>query len=236
MSRVLPIFFNTDMVRAILDGRKTVTRRVIKPQPKMALSYIFAGCNYGKWNYPPKDAWEVSKWDEKYKWTEDMTKEDAGKTWNPPYHADDIIYVRETWQVYQTYPSAFGFDVAYRADQEIRPCIFSPERYEKFIKYENSKNYPRWISSQFMPKEAARIWLKVTGVRVERLQDITAEQCIREGVEKEALEVGEQFTRGIFNGIWDSTIKKPDLDCYGWNANPYVFVIEFERCEKPEIN
>lgn len=88
-----------------------------------------------------------------------------------------------------------------------------------------------------MPKEAARIWLKVTDVRVERLQEIDGKGCVREGIGEEPLkEVGEDFIKGMFHDLWDSTIKKSDIDRYGWDANPYVWVISFERCEKPEIN
>ena len=77
--------------------------------------------------------------------------------------------------------------------------------------------------------------LKVTDVRVERLQEITEEQIGREGVEVEYPHVlnGEE-KRYAFSTLWNSTVKKSDLDRYGWNANPWVWVIEFERCEKPE--
>ena len=77
--------------------------------------------------------------------------------------------------------------------------------------------------------------LKVTDVRVERLQEITSEQIGREGVEVEYPHVlnGEE-KRYAFSTLWNSTVKKSDLDRYGWNANPWVWVIEFERCEKPE--
>ena len=98
------------------------------------------------------------------------------------------------------------------------------------MKYENGM-----LFGIHMPKEAARIWLKVTDVRVERLQEITSEQICREGVEVEYPHVlnGEE-KRYAFSRLWDSTIKKSDLDRYGWNASPWVWVIEFERCEKPE--
>ena len=88
-----------------------------------------------------------------------------------------------------------------------------------------------------MPKEAARIWLKVTDVRVERLQEINAESALAEGADKYIHtngELDENMTITSFIGIWNSTIKKSDLDCYGWDASPWVWVIEFERCEKPE--
>ena len=79
-----------------------------------------------------------------------------------------------------------------------------------------------------MPKEAARIWLKVTDVRVERLQDMTDDDAEAEGC------FDYTSTALGFPDVWDSTIKKSDIDRYGWDANPWVWVIEFERCEKPE--
>ncbi len=94
-----------------------------------------------------------------------------------------------------------------------------------------------WRPSIHMPKEAARIWLKVTNVRVERLQDITVEDALAEGMDKYIRLNGELDENSIitsFIGIWNSTIKKSDLDRYGWEANPYVWVIEFEVCDKPE--
>ena len=93
----------------------------------------------------------------------------------------------------------------------------------------------KWKPSIHMPKEAARIWLKVTDVRVERLQDMTSEQISREGVEVEYPHMlnGEE-KRYAFSTLWNSTIKKSDIDRYGWDANPYVWVISFERCEKSE--
>ena len=86
-----------------------------------------------------------------------------------------------------------------------------------------------------MPKGAARIWLRATDVRVERLQDIDGKGCVKEGIEEEHLKyVGDEFVKGMFHDLWDSTIKKSDLDRYSWDANPWVWVIEFERCEKPK--
>ena len=112
----------------------------------------------------------------------------------------------------------------------------SLEEYDN--RYPDGEDYQwggKWRPSIHMPKEAARIWLKVTDVRVERLQEITEEQIGREGVEVEYPHVlnGEE-KRYAFSTLWNSTVKKSDLDRYGWNANPWVWVIEFERCEKPE--
>jgi hypothetical protein len=82
--------------------------------------------------------------------------------------------------------------------------------------------------NDIMPKEAARIWLRVTDVRVERLQDMTDDDAEAEGC------FDYTSTALGFPDVWDSTIKKSDLDRYSWQANPWVWVIEFERCEKPK--
>ena len=93
----------------------------------------------------------------------------------------------------------------------------------------------KWKPSIHMPKEAARIWLKVTNVRVERLQDITADSIRNEGLSSLAVHCGDmEIALKEWENLWNSTIKKSDLDRYGWDANPWVWVIEFERCEKPK--
>ena len=85
-----------------------------------------------------------------------------------------------------------------------------------------------------MPKEIARIFLKVTNVRVERLRDITETQVRKEGF-RDYLAADDTFYPSgyYFRQTWDGTIKKQDLDKYSWEANPWVWVIEFERTEKP---
>lgn len=88
-----------------------------------------------------------------------------------------------------------------------------------------------WAPSIHMPKQAARIWLNVLDVRVERLQDIGVIDCQREGID---ISQNEIFKR--FSTLWDSTVKKEEIYRYGWRANPWVWVIEFERCERPEVS
>ena len=210
---IKPILFNTEMVRAILDGRKSCTRRVIKPQQKARLCYTYAGSHkdcIGKWTDPSRGVREF--WGEEYKLPENIKDEELSKRWNPTYHTDDILYVRETWK---KAPNGYYY-------------------YEDWQRNDIA-DVTKWKPSIHMPKEAARIWLKVTNVRVERLQEITSEQIGREGVEVEYPHVlnGEE-KRYAFSTLWNSTVKKSDLDRYGWNANPLVWVIEFERCEKPE--
>lgn len=212
MSRVLPILFNGDMVRAILDGRKTVTRRLIKP--KQLIGILPDKCKNGM----PEKFLKKKKY--MFKPYCDMTDTELIKTsYNPPYQPGDILYVRETWSE--------GYEEGtyiYRASDKLAGLPTFKES-SKLI----------YHPSIHMPKEAARIWLKVTDVRVERLQEITSEQICREGVEVEYPHVlnGEE-KRYAFSTLWNSTIKKSDLDRYGWDANPWVWIIEFERCEKPE--
>lgn len=217
---IKPILFNTEMVRAILDGRKSCTRRVIKPQPKARLCYTYAGSHgcIGKWTYPSRGAREF--WGEEYKLPENIKDEELSKRWNPPYHTDDILYVRETWfKGLERY--------IYRADYSDT---------EKF--YRDGKEIEmKWHPSLHMPKEAARICLRVTDVRVERLQEITGQDVLKEGLNSHVHPQASYFDgnqREMFEKLWNSTIKKSDLERYGWDASPYVWVIEFERCEKPE--
>ena len=203
---VKQILFNTEMVRAILDGRKSCTRRVIK----------FPVNRYTN-NVPLADKVVVQELRcDKVNFLEEPF---FSYGMNLPYQPGDILYVRETW-----YKGLERY--MYRADYSDT---------EKF--YRDGKEIEmKWHPSLHMPKDAARIFLRVTNVRVERLQDITVEDALAEGMDKYIRLNGELDENSIitsFIGIWNSTIKKSDLDRYGWNANPWVWVIEFERCEKP---
>lgn len=183
---IKPILMNTEMVRAILDGRKTCTRRIIKPQPTVRY-----GSQYIK----------------------------------PPYQPGDILYVRETWCDLPVNKAGHmrGHSIYYyKADGDLRPEGWRGN----------------WRPSIHMPKEAARIWMKVTNVRVERLNEITDKGAEREGAQPDYpfdYDVDKWPNLEHFKKIWNSTIKKSDIDCYGWDANPLVWAISFERCEKPEV-
>lgn len=205
---IKPILFNTEMVRANLDGRKTCTRRLVKPQPDEKHTYPLGFV------------------------TDSTEKKEVGcfgfgideyggsiKYVKPPYQPEDILYVRETWNK--------GLErYMYRADYSDT---------EKF--YQGGKEIEmKWYPSIHMPKEAARIWLKCTDVRVERLQEITESGATKEGCVYDVEYALGNTAKGHFIELWNSTIKKSDRDRYGWDANPYVWVIEFERCEKPEEN
>lgn len=204
------ILFNTEMVRAILDGRKSCTRRIVKPQQLVGL--LPDKCKNGV----PEEFLKEKKL--MFKPYCNMTDIELINTaYKAPYQRGDILYVRETW--------CKGLErYIYRADYSDT---------EKF--YRDGKEIEmKWHPSLHMPKDAARIFLRVTNVRVERLQEITTNQIEQEGVETEYPHVlnGEE-KKYAFQNLWNSTIKKSDLDRYGWDANPYVWVIEFERCEKP---
>ena len=228
---IKPILFNTEMVRAILDGRKTCTRRLVKPQPDEKLTFPLGFVTDS--TEKKKAGWFGFGIDE-YGGSIQYAK--------PPYQPGDILYVRETWQCWRAHRYEATADIRFRAGGDDVRLQFANGNtdsinrldYDTFVHKWFSHN-GEWKPSLFMPKEAARIWIKVTDVRVERLQEITSEQICREGVEVEYPHVlnGEE-KRYAFSRLWDSTIKKSDLDRYGWNASPWVWVIEFERCEKPE--
>lgn len=222
MSRVLPILFNTEMVRAILDGIKTCIRQICKDANECTVPdmefYNADKRTYAVHNFADQEHTEMLS-------TEERTC---------PICPGDILYVRETWK---KAPNGYYY-------------------YEDWQRNDIA-DVTKWKPSIYMPKKAARIWLKVTDVRVERLQEIDEDGVWNEGFKFKPpcltrvsadghtceldgpcmssikycdMTMGELFGREL----WNSTIKKADLDCYGWDANPYVFVIEFERCEKPE--
>lgn len=207
---IKPILFNTEMVRAILEGRKSCTRRINKD----ANDYVVPDMEFYN---ADKRTYAVHNFADK-KHTEKLSI--AERTC--PICPGDILYVRETvWQKIGYY-----LDI----DGETKPSWYNEFKYvASDEKPETGWNYS-WAKrpSIHMPKEAARIWLKVTDVRVERLQDMTDDDAEAEGC------FDYTSTALGFPDVWDSTIKKSDLDSYGWSANPWVWVIEFERCEKPE--
>lgn len=219
MGRVLPILFNTDMVLAILDGRKTVTRRVVKKSQCMLA-----------------DRKEPHELDRRCAPFDGMTDAElVACTYRPPYQAGDIMYVRETWNFIYAMDDSDQIiedtgDYVYYADDPM-PCSHWVDSNTG-----EHKDYMPWRPSIHMPKEAARIWLKVTDVRVERLQDMTGQDILREGVNCHVHPEAHYFDgnqKMMFEEVWNSTIKRQDLDRYGWDANPWVWVIEFERCKKP---
>ena len=226
---IKPILFSTEMVRAILDGRKTCTRRICKDANEYTVPdmdfYNADRRTYAVHNFADNEQMEQLSTAER----------------TCPICPGDILYVRETWE---------HFDCCCCEGDEHGNCYQEPQQnilnksYGCYMYRATDEIYgdARWHPSIHMPKEAARIWLKVTDVRVERLQEITVDDCHREGIniETSAVTDGETLNRNHdfslekFEILWDSTVKKSDIDRYSWDANPYVWVISFERCEKPE--
>lgn len=222
---------DTEMVRAILHGRKTCKRRLVKFLP---------GEN-PQWTGYIKDGLML------------YNGRNEPCIRNAPYQPGDVLYVRETfawgpcWDCgLDTIPDGCKNPVIYDSKKKEHGCYIYRADCE-------DNEYPcvdTWHPSIHMPKEAARIWLKVNAVRVERLQDITEEQACMEGTDpwdevcyenngwhptfSDPDSGGDPNMVDGFHKLWNSTIKKSNLDRYGWNANPWVWVIEFERCEKPE--
>ena len=204
-----PILFNTEMVRAILDGRKTVTRRCVKYKYSNTEMQMRTD-KYGT------SLIEIQKDVE----GETFGKNEDGTTWRkllayiekvPPFKVNDILYVRETWNEWEG-----GY--VYKAWNE---------------PFHQVGSYGQWRPSIHMPKEAARIFLRVTGVRAERLRDITIEEIRKEGLSSMAVHAGDKEMAYMeWQLLWDSTINKGDIDKYGWDANPYVWVIELEVIDK----
>lgn len=236
---IKPILFNTEMVRAILDGRKTCTRRLVKFLP---------GEN-SQWTGYIKDGLML------YNGRNEPCIRKA------PYQLGDILYVRETWQCWRAHRYEATADIRFRAGGDDVRLQFANGNTDSIDRLDYDTFVHKWFSyngewkpSLFMPKEAARIWLKVTGVRMKRLQEMKPVDVIKEGAYPDCWdclntygESGSQCCYGTeeecsqcdevmmeWEKLWNSTIKKSDLDRYGWNANPYVWVIEFERCEGPE--
>lgn len=231
-----PILFNVEMVRAILNGRKTVTRRIIPERIQEAWydydEWATDQCNgLARAGIPCERSYEADFYESR-----------------APFYPGDILYVRETWARVKFGLGEWHYE--YRADST------DPKRF-------SNGSFAEWHPSIHMPKEATRIWLCVKDVRVERLQDMSEDDVVAEGAElliqcpnehrvydRSGALIGMCWNEDVCSGgcdfidksygelfgeiVWDGTIKAADRDKYGWAANPWVWVIEFERCEKPK--
>lgn len=203
-----PILFNTEMVQAILEGRKTVTRRIIKGLPQDA----------------KRIGWLTDSGNDKSYGVAAFDVNGSRKYFKLPYLIGDVLYVRETW-----HESPAG-TYLYKTDNNGN--------------LSNGHVY-KWNPSIHMPKAAARLFLRITDVRVERLQDITTDQAIKEGawtmenacpfsIKHVSHETARTHAIAAFAYLWDPLIKKSELSIYGWDANPYVWVYEFDVISKSE--
>lgn len=189
-----PILFSGPMVRAILDGRKTQTRRVIKPQPMLEETEYAA------------DILHVQH--------------------NPPFGIGQKLWIRETWGV----SAQIGdiFNIRYKADGLTKDLRVRDWDGKLFAQLDKAMRQG-WRPSIFMPKEAARIWLEITDIRVERVQDIGMREILAEGVDgdhRQGVAKSAEQLRASFARLWDSINVKRG---YSWESNPFVWVIEFRR-------
>ena len=223
-----PILFSGPMVRAILDGRKTQTRRMVKPQP---LHGEFVVCKYHKTlvdkkgNTYPSDEDRFGICDVDGEWSVEC-----------PYgQVSDRLWVRETYR--QTCDKKSWGCVQYRADESLRLMLCDENgegdpigtkmHREPLQKIE--KKGPRWRPSIHMPRWASRITLEITGVRVEQIHDLSHDDAIAEGFQGQGWKVSDDRSQIVypcheFRQLW---IK---LNGEGsWASNPWVWVIEFKR-------
>ena len=204
------MIFNAEMVRALLSGRKTQTRRIIKPQPEATLS----GSLSGKWLSRPLNGLLLPK-------IEDIAI-------HCPFGVvGDRIWVRETFQ-----GPLFDYDLMDNYCKDPTPfekpefCVYkadgvpAPEFYDA-----DDELHCCWRPSIHMPRWACRILLEITNVRVERLKSISDGDAIREGCSTADMMSGD-CVADVFARLWASIYSSDS-----WNANPWVWVIEFKRVE-----
>lgn len=218
-----PILFSGEMVRAIIEGRKTQTRRVVKsPHTQEA----------GAWSFDPeRGLWESGI-------AGDHGAMGHGEWVRCPYGVPgDRLWVRETARAEELPSGQDG--VRYAADDAFIP-INSQQSAESWLDmYHYAGRTGSLVPSIHMPRWASRITLEVTGVRIERLQDISEADARAEGVESQFVdgygcwvnyELGDgtwcNSARGSFCTLWDSINAKRG---YGWDVNPWVWVVEFWR-------
>jgi len=227
MTKMKPILFSTLMVKAILNGTKTMTRRVIKPQPVGDL-WSCADAVEGTFSYI------------------DSAK-GCDYVIRPRYKVGDILYVRETWKFIQD-EGLTSYSVIFK-DGTKNDCLFDDlERIDKWDKYIYKNG---WQSPYYMPREAARLFLRVTDVRAEKLGKITEADALAEGFAPTNAKYGGCLgistlgtltpakcpkdcnclnARENFVGLCDKiNSKRPGCK---WADNPYVWVYSFERIEK----
>lgn len=223
MPAMKPEIFNYDMIRAILEGRKTVTRRLIK-RSGHKVENLLTTERYRGYRYA------FSAWD-------CMEQTKTGIFLAPRHRPGDIIYVRENYAVMSELPDICDTSgIVYMAD-------FSPRELEDL-----KEKHFCWKPSIYMPRKYARLFLQVTNVWPEHVRDITEKQACLEGIDKydigsEGIAYGagpnshvfHETATDAFAELWNSTIMAPDYPLYGWLANPMVWVYEFKVVSREEV-
>jgi len=230
-----PIIFSTDMVKAILDGTKTMTRRVLKPQPDLGLDPFESYSHIEVGKYHPalvdKDG-ELYPGDEIF----GAYTDDGEWGWKCSYgQVEDRLGVKETHYRYgrwikngytKTGKQAWKFfattgEVRYFDD---RPFKLYPGKNREWV---SERKYSEWYKrpSIFLPKKYIRTWLEITDIRAERVQEITYGDCMKEGLGMSAIDYRPGWDVSKFKELWDSLNAKRGYD---WEANPFVWVISFK--------
>lgn len=234
------IILRTDEVQSILDGRRTALRLPIKPQPEMALAYCCMGNKCGSWSYSTFDEENFQKY------------RDSMKYWTPPCHTEDTLAVKETWRVRNIggdYKQGTRWaEIEFKAGGDTVVITGLDAGFDKW------RTGARWNPPTTMPREAARIVLSVENVSVQRLQDISEAGAQAEGIYQVAsgLDAGcwtykrnpyekkpfgevwskNEGARHCYRWAWDTRFIKPaDRVNYGWAANPWTWLIQFQRKE-----
>lgn len=211
-----PIIFSTPMVQAIQDDRKTQTRRVIDKDISNQFDIDVDGSICAYIDRATGDSYKP----------EDIAS----------YQPGDILWVRETWKCikYDSMDGDLGYGVEFKDGTRKYFEFEDNERFHKFGKYATKNG---WQPSIFMPKEAARLFLQVEKVRVERLQEITAHECVIEGIDTEDILWNTPdndfaaYAKKMYSGLWDSLNAKKGHD---WESNPWVEVTEFKKISKED--
>ena len=207
-----PIIFNSEMVKAILDGRKTQTRRPIKPQPPEFAKEVFYWVNPP--NIPKEHCSDIGLY---YRYSGGLVFHKRC----PFGEIEDKLWIRETF-LYHCDPFMVDPRVHYKADNSDKRVDRLPDGVIVH-NWEHPENY-KWRPSIHMPRWASRILLEITNIRVQRIQEITNGEVIDEGFGKNEVLAGEtRFT--WFVKLWNSTNSNFNL----WHFNPWVWVLEFKR-------
>lgn len=218
--RERPILFSGPMVRAILSGVKTMTRRAMKPQPpKWCTEFGFTA-------FTPPGSISGRGY-----WKGVPGEEGPGeKFFRCPYGArlqklcGSRLWVREAW-------SPWADEETRLAVRDERPCVYRADYRDGALSVEMGGDY-KWRPSIHMPRSASRLTLEITAVRVERIQDITLGDCHAEGFpygpDDKGAYLGSDRRLPLFRAAWDAMNGKRG---FGWNENPWVWVLEFKMIE-----
>lgn len=229
MRKEIPILFSTAMVQAILEGRKTETRRQVKPQPQPIATEVVAS-----------DQWKGKDFVARFPYDREPVVYEVTNLYKCPYgQPGDVLWVRESFR-YTNTPNPEVLNYQYK-DGAKGAEIPEDECYK-------ISDYDRLRPSIHMPKAAARIWLEVVEVKVERLQDITEDGAKAEGVKsdphiEELVAKGENIAGSYYfypckdyrDGDWGFSAKTSFYSLWqsingleSWTANPWVWVIKFK--------